>query len=800
MSTALPAYEKLGAFYLGRRVDPATQTTLQEDILLDAKDLTTHALCVGMTGSGKTGLCVGLLEEALIDGVPVIAIDPKGDLSNLLLTFPNLAPSDFRPFLDEGAALRKGLSLDELAKQTAATWRKGLAEWNQGPERIARLREAADMVVYTPGSESVRPLSVLKALSAPSPEAMADREALTERIAGTVSGLLALAGVDADPLTSREHILLTHVLQRAFAAGESMDLGRLVMAIAQPGFDRVGVLDLETFYPERERRALMLRLNGLLASPTFAAWLQGDPLDIDRMLRSESGKPKLTILSIAHLSESERMFFVTLLLSELVAWMRRQSGTGSLRALCYMDEVFGFLPPVQAPPSKQPMLTLLKQARAFGLGMVLATQNPVDVDYKALSNCGTWFLGRLQTARDKERVLDGLEGASSSAGHAFERDQVDKLLSGLGSRRFLMNNVHEDGPLLFQTRWALSYLRGPLTLPQLKLLAERDDAPLVRAEERSEPAGAAVETAPPTPPTALKVRFLASLPGVEPLQYAPALLAAADLHYVSAKRGVDDFSAVSVLSKPLSEDGADWAQGTVLDADALDLLEEPEGDASFVALPMAALREKALKKSEKDLRNHLYQTQMLSLDRCPSLKLTAEVGESRAVFAARVAQVAREARDLEVEKLRSKYGPQLERLQDRIRKAEAKVDKEEDQVQQQSLQTAVNVGTTLLGALFGRRSLGRASTAVRSAGRIAKEKGDVTRAKEAVTDLQQKLAELEAEFEQAVAELEASDLAAEHPIEAVEVRARKGDLQVHEPTLVWLPFRVQGGRRRPAFG
>ncbi len=240
-----------------------------------------------------------------------------------------------------------------------------------------------------------------------------------------------------------------------------------------PPFERVGVLDLESFYPAKDRQALAMTLNNLLASPGFAAWTEGEPLDVARLFHTAEGKPRLSILSIAHLDDRERMFFVTLLLGELVAWMRAQPGTQSLRALLYMDEVMGFLPPSAAPPSKAPMLTLLKQARAFGLGVVLATQNPVDLDYKALGNAGTWFLGRLQTERDQARVLDGLEGSDAARGGGFDRAEMGRLLAGLGKRVFLLHSVHEEKPILFGTRWALSYLRGPLTREEIARLQPR---------------------------------------------------------------------------------------------------------------------------------------------------------------------------------------------------------------------------------------------------------------------------------------------------------------------------------------
>ena len=466
-------FEKLGAFYLGRAFDPAVGKRTEELLLYDSKDLTTHALCVRMTGSGKTGLCLSLLEEAGIDGVPALAIDPKGDLGSLFLTFPGLKPSDFQPWINPEEAARKGMTPDEFARQTARTWSGGLADWGQDGSRIARFRESCELAIYTPGSRSGRPLRVLRSLAAPKEALQDDPDSLQDRIQGSVSGILSLLGIDADPIRSREHILLSNLIDHAWRQGRDYEIVRLIGDIQSPPFEKLGVMDLESFFPAKDRFELSMSLNNLLASPGFSAWVEGEPLDIGSLLYTKQGKPKLSILSISHLSDQERMFFVTLLLNEVVAWMRSQPGTSSLRALLYMDEVFGYFPPTANPPSKRPMLTLLKQARAHGLGVMLATQNPVDLDYKGLSNMGTWFLGRLQTERDKARVLDGLEGASAHTAEGFDRESMDRLLSGLDSRVFLLNNVHEDRPVLFHTRWAMSYLRGPLTRAQIRLLAEQ---------------------------------------------------------------------------------------------------------------------------------------------------------------------------------------------------------------------------------------------------------------------------------------------------------------------------------------
>jgi hypothetical protein len=573
-------YEKLGAFFLGRPVDPATGKDLDAPLLYDAKDLTTHAVILGMTGSGKTGLGIGLIEEALIDGVPVVAIDPKGDLGNLLLTFPNLAASDFRPWIDEGAALRAGETAEAFAATTAESWRRGLAEWGQAPERIAKLADSAERVLYTPGSTAGVPLSILRALDAPAPAVLEDGEALRERVQSSVSGLLGLIGAadkDADPIQGREHILLSNLVDRAWREGRNLDLASLIHQIQKPPIERVGVFELETFFPTADRAALAMRLNNLLASPGFAAWLEGEPLDITRMLRAADGRPRLSIISIAHLSDAERMFVVTLLLGQLVAWMRTQSGSQSLRAMLYMDEVFGFFPPTANPPSKLPMLTLLKQARAFGLGCVLSTQNPVDLDYKGLSNCGTWFLGRLQTERDKARVLDGLESVATSGRPGFDRATLDRTLSSLDKRVFLMNDVHEDAPVLMRTRWTLSYLAGPLSRAQIKQLARPVAAPgpsagaaPTPAPETSPTAGTSATAPSPRPvlPSEANERFLpmtGAVPAPDRMIYRPALVGVVSVHYTNAQAGIDTW-AKRVLWAPLESalDGSPWDAARVL--------------------------------------------------------------------------------------------------------------------------------------------------------------------------------------------------------------------------------------------
>ena len=805
-------FEKLGAFYLGKRFDPSTQSVTDDLILYDAKDLTTHAVCVGMTGSGKTGLCLSLLEEAAIDGVPTLAIDPKGDLGNLLLTFPELRPQDFEPWVDPAEAARKNMTPQEFAADRAALWTKGLAQWGQEPARIARFRDAVDLAIYTPGSTAGLPLSVIKSFAAP-PEAIRnDADMLRERITAAVSGLLALLGIDADPLQSREHVLLSNILQHAWSEGRNLDLAGLIQAIQSPPVTRIGVLELDAFYPPKDRFALAMQLNNLLASPGFAAWMQGEPLEVQRLLWTPEGKPRIAIISIAHLPDSERMFIVTQIMNEVLAWARSQAGTSSLRAILYMDEVFGYLPPTANPPSKMPLLTLLKQARAFGLGVVLATQNPVDLDYKGLSNTGTWFLGRLQTARDKDRVLDGLEGASAATGSTFNRAALDTMLAGLGSRVFLLHNVHEDGPVLFQTRWALSYLRGPLTRTQIQLLMQDKAAqvpgPIAPAgAAKAAKAAPAPEAARPVLPPDVPEAFWPSrvqLGDGETLVYRPALLGETKLHFANARAKVDLWRD-SAWMVALDDDAYPDPWEDAEPVEQVEVEPEPEAMAAFDALPKEASDPKSYARWQKTLVTHLYRTQTVSVLACKELKETSEPGESEGDFRARLGHAVREQRDEAKAKLEKKYAPKMARLQERIRKAEARVEVQKDQYDQQKLQTAASIGATVLGALFGRKTLSvgnarRASSTIGRASRTAKEKGDITRAQADVEAAVQALQDLEAEFQEALEA--AADNADTSLLEFTEtvIKPRKADILVDRLALVWLPWvRRKDGAVEPAY-
>ncbi len=798
----LPAseIEGLGTFYLG---------VLPEDegggpFLYDARDLTTHAVAVGMTGSGKTGLCLTLLEEAALDGVPAIAIDPKGDVGNLLLTFPGLAPADFRPWVDGTEAARLGISADELAARTATTWRNGLAASGQDGERIARLRAAVDLPIYTPGARHGLPLAVLRSFAAPPAAVRDDPDALADRVSSTVSGLLALIGEDADPLESREHILLSRILLDRWREGRDLDLAELIRAVQEPGFDTVGVMGLESFFPSAKRFELATRLNRVAAAPGFEAWREGDPLDAGTLLRTREGRPRISIVSIAHLPERERMFVVTLLLNELLSWVRSRPGSSSLQALLYIDEAVGFLPPSRIPPSKPPLLTLLKQARAFGLGVVLATQNPVDLDYKGLGNAGTWFLGRLQTERDKERVLDGLEGAA--AGPGLSRRELDRALSGLEKRAFLVHNVHEEGPTRIRTRWAMSYLRGPLSRDEIRHLMDgrRDADASVRESDAPPAADAAAapdgETEPgsdgeggarPVLPPDVPELFLVPEPRAgAPVAWEPWLLGRAELHYVRASLGVDRWEDAAWIA-PLGAGTArsPWREGRELPAPLPDLADEPPSEAGFVPAPPAALTASARRRWESGLKTALYRDRPLRLWRCAELDLVSEPGESEEAFRARAAVRAREARDAAVAELRETWGRKVEKLEDRIRRAEDRLDRERSQYERSRLDGVVSVGSTLLGALLGRRTGSRAATAARRVGRAAEQRDDVVRAERSLEELEAERAELEAGLAAALEEVRVAGGTAP-AIEPVALPPRKSEISVRG---VWLAWRARAG-------
>ncbi len=805
-------FEKLGVFYLGRKYDLGRKKELDDLILYDSKDLVTHAVCVGMTGSGKTGLCLTLLEEAAIDGIPALVIDPKGDIANLLLMFPNLKGEDFEPWVNTDDARKKGVPVKEFAAQQAETWKKGLADWGQDGARIQRLKDSADMVVYTPGSNAGIPVSILQSFDAPPENLRNDTELLRERINTTATSLLNLIDIEADPIQSKEHILLSTILNASWKAGKNVDLSSLITQIQHPPATRIGVLDLETFFPAKERFALSMQFNNLLASPSFEAWMEGVPLDIQSMLYTKEGKPRIAIFSIAHLGDTERMFFVSLMFNQMLGWMRQQSGTTSLRALLYMDEIFGYFPPVKNPPSKTPMLTMLKQARAFGIGLVLATQNPVDIDYKGLSNCGTWFIGRLQTERDKMRVLDGLEGAASSVGSTFSRQEMEQTIAGLGNRVFLMHNVHDETPVIFITRWVLCYLRGPLVRKQIEtLMAPRRlefsagavgkgaRANVVAHDEDGEHSDQRAVLPPEVAQFFVPIRSQTS--GAQ-LLYRPMLLACGQIYYSDAKSDIDLTKEINYLAE-ITDDAVavNWPDAEAVELCDTDLEKRPAAEACLYApLPREAAKPKSYDTWKKGFADFVYRNEKIAIFKSPTLKEISKPNETQQAFRLRLQQLAREERDQAAEQLRQKFAPKFTALDERIRKAMQAVEAKKESAKQGKISAFLSFAGTVLGAFIGRKAItattiGKASTAVKGAAKTMKDSQSVAGAEENVEALAKLKTTLEEDFQKALKGLESDFDPAKETFDEVVIRPKKTNITVRVLALAWLPcWKDQGGK------
>ena len=794
-------FEILGQFYLGKKYDLKKQASSDDLILYDSKDMVTHAVCVGMTGSGKTGLCLNVLEEAAMDSVPVIAIDPKGDLANLLLTFPDLAPGDFEPWINEDDARRKGVSASEFAAQQAELWKNGLAKWGQDGERIRKLRETAEFAIYTPGSSAGIQLSIMKSFTVPPPEIMEDGELLRERISTTVTSLLGLLGIEADPIRSREHILLSTIINTCWQNGKDLDLAALIQQIQQPPFNKIGVMDIESFYPGKERFELAMSINNLLASPGFSSWMEGEPLDINNLLYTSSGKPKISIISIAHLNDAERMFMVSLLLNQVLGWMRQQSGTTSLRAMLYMDEIFGYFPPVANPPSKQPLLTLLKQARAFGLGIMLATQNPVDLDYKGLGNTGTWFIGRLQTERDKERVIEGLEGAISSQGNSFDRQSIEDILTRLDNRVFLMNNVHADAPVVFETRWAMSYLRGPLTRNQIKQLTDPVRVQVankqlmeVRKVNKATALGTGARPLLPADVTQyfLPVRSNAPDDGCT-LVYTPMVVGATDIHFVDIKIAIDHSQEAAFIATITDNPvPVDWSEAAEINVAPNDLETDPNDAGQFADVPSIAGKAKSFDRWGKDLLDFIYRNRTIDLLYSEYHEIYSNADESERDFRLRLNQLVRESRDADVENLRQKYADDFARLDERLRHAQQTMEREAQEAQSAKMQGWLSIGSSLLGAFMGNKvvsstNLRRGASAISSMARASKQSGDVGRAEETVESINAQIEELNAQFQTETDVLKTQSDPNTERLETVSCKPKKKDINLKVVALAWTP-------------
>ncbi|MBN2147393.1 MAG: DUF87 domain-containing protein [Anaerolineales bacterium] len=829
-----------GKFYLGRIFDPQTGKVSDQPLLYDPADLTTHGVVVGMTGSGKTGLCIDLLEEAALLGIPALLIDPKGDITNALLHFPDLAPQDFQPWVNADLARREGKTIEQAAQETAALWKKGLAEWGIQPERLQALKNAAHFAVYTPGSDAGIPVSILASLKTPAIPWEGNREILREKISGTVTALLGLVGMqDIDPVRSREHILLSNIFENSWSQGKDLDLGELILQTQTPPFAKLGVFDVNAFYPEKERFELAMLLNNILAAPAFQTWIEGQPLDIPSLLYGPDGRPRHCVFYLAHLTDSERMFIVTLLYAAVETWMRSQTGTNALRAIIYFDEIYGYAPPISNPPSKSLMLRMLKQARAFGVGQVLVTQNPVDIDYKGLSNAGSWFIGKLQTEQDKTRLLDGLESAMAGG---LDRAAYDRMISALGKRVFLLHNVHAKGPQLFQTRWAMNYLAGPLTrtqIPELNQLvgaaisppapsapapaaaaqpplgqiqpvpvaaAEVDTRPVARPQP-SAPTPQTLETRPAIPSgiveyflpnnltftQAFKAAGRAYPPEAfsQGLVYRPVIIGQASVRFLNRKYNLDCEIQKTVLVKDPDRRGiVRWENYPSQPIPAQQLDESPDPQARFTPLEAPFTDGKALAAMDKDFLDWVYRTTQATVRANETIGVYAGPDVSPAEFRTMTAEAAREQRDAEIKKISATFDKQIATLQTKLGREERELAEDQSELSQRKMEEVGTHAENVLSLFSGRRSSRRLSTSLSKRRMTEQAKADVEESIDAIADLKRQLAALEKERAKALEEVNMrwGDSAIE--VREIPIAAMKKDILLDFFGVAWMPFHI----------
>jgi len=768
-------YEKAGLFYLGKDVDKTTQEPTQILTLLKSKNFTTHAAIIGMTGSGKTGLGIGLIEEAAIDNIPAIIIDPKGDMGNLLLTDSNFDAKSFEPWV-EAEASSKNENPYIYAQKIAKVWENGIKSWGQDRQRVKRF-ESVSKTIYTPGSLAGVPINIVSSLKVPAQEILNDSDMYASYLKSTVKSLLSLVGISSNAMDSKEYILLAQIISHAWLNSEDISIATMISAIIEPSFNAIGVLPLDSFYPKNERFKLATKFNSLLATPDFAMWLEGDSLDIQKLLYDENGKAKISIFSISHLNDEQRMFFVTLLLNQYLSWMRRQSGTTTLKALLYMDEIYGFFPPSKNPPSKEPMMLLLKQARAFGLGVVLSTQNPVDLDYKGLSNIGTWFIGRLQTSQDIQRVIDGL---GSKIGSSYSKQEIKSLLSNMKKRTFFLKSAHLDDIRLFSTRWVLSYLKGPLSKQDISKLMEYQ-------KSTKQPIG----DTKPNKKTKHKVYTPVdeSIPQyfepniTEETTYIPTLCAKGSVHFFNQKRSIDEelnYSYMLQLDDSIKH--IEWEESVEFENDFENYLSTAPKDVTFEPLPSIIAKDKSLKKAQREFKDYLYQTSRIVLYKCKEAKLESQPFEEKADFIVRLQDLLSEQKEIQIEKLQTRYKKKFDTLEDRLARAKQRVQKEEAD----STSSMLEAGISILGALFGSTTTTKVGRAISKSSRVLKEKGDISRAKQRVLDIEADIEELEYELEDKIDELNQKYDIDSVTIQEFSIKPKKSDIDVQECAIVWL--------------
>ncbi len=799
-----------GDFFLGKTYDLETGKMDDELVHYDPDDLTTHGVITGMTGSGKTGLGVIMLEEAALQGIPAIVVDPKGDLTNLLLHFPDLLPEDFKPWVDRDAARREGKSVEEAAEGAAKLWKNGLASYGIEKPQLEALRDAAEFAVYTPGSDAGLPVSILASFTAPEIPWEGNKEILRDKISSTVTAVLGLIGIkDVDPVRTKEHILLSNIFEHAWARGQDLDMATLITHVQSPPFDKLGVFSLDQFYPQDDRFKLAMLLNNFLAAPAFHTWLEGSPLDIGPMLFTPDGKPRHSVFYMAHLSDQERMFFVTLLYTAIETWMRTQKGSGSLRVMVYFDEVAGYLPPVSNPPSKSIILRMLKQARAFGVGLILATQNPVDLDYKALSNAGTWMVGKLQTDQDKARLLDGLEGASPG----IDRGDFDRMISMIDKRVFLLHNVHEKEPQVFHTRWAMNYLPGPLTRTQIPKLNALVDAKShgagrqqmkesVSSEDKGKPPLG--QTVPPVLQGPVTVQYFPVNIGPEAalqaanetlsvdtrqpqLVYQPILAGQARVAFLDRKYNVSHEALYTVRMEEYRKKGFVRWEGFITDPIKMNNLRQlPQQGAFFANMDQLGIESSSvINDLEKDFEEWIYRTQTMTLRINETLGVMAGPEVSDEEFRKMCEEAVEEKKNLEIEEVKDKYEKKLDSLEDKLKREILELEEDKQELSHRRMEEAGKGLENIIGVFAGRRR--SISTSLTKRRMTSKAKADVEESEQEIAEIEQDMKEMEEELADELEEVTErwEDAISEVTIEPVS--PYKKNIFIEMFGILWLP-------------
>jgi hypothetical protein len=817
--------DKDGFFYLGKEFSLENDKLLDQEYLYDASDLTTHGVVFGMTGSGKTGLCIGLLEEAINEDIPVIIVDPKGDVANLALVFPDQSPDDFKKWVSPAQAQREGKDLDTYAAEVAAKWKKGLNSWGINREQILPLQQKMDLRIFTPGSSAGMPVSIVQGFKAPEAELAQDEEAMLEKIRNTVSALLSLLGISADPLTSQPHILISNIIDHYWRLGRDLSLEELILNIQKPPFQRLGVFEVNQMIDEKERVELAFKINNIIAAPSFRFWKTGMPLSAGRLFEKKEGKVPVNIFYIAHLNDNERMFFLSLLLNDIVDWIRKQPGATDLKYLFYMDEIYGYLPPYpQNPPSKNPLMILMKQARAFGLGVVLVTQNPKDIDYKALTNTGTWFIGKLQAETDRERVMEGLRGILDASGDSLDTTEINDLLASLKKRVFLVKNVHESGVKLFNTRWAISYLAGPLTREQIKDLVLTENAVPQQVPMQQQgftpppvpPPGAGAAQVPPHVPSFAPPPIPTAGPSPPPvppsmptrsdlLPYAPQPDTPIEYLYESSadSRGKsyspylylqgeviydDNRLGVYVRKKyftsvPL-ETNIDWRESK-LEETEVEYSSEPDPGVMGYDTLKTKLNYSGLRRMQSLFKNYLYSQQVLQLLINQDLKLVSEADETEESFRTRCRDVVEKTIDKEIEKLKDTYERKIERLEDRIEREKLKVQRLKKEARSKRTEEFLSIGESVLGIVLGGKSIRGLATAARRRRSSSSASDRAKLGKTKLSQLEEDILELQEELEDKIADIEDKHYETADKVEPFDVRLEKEDIIIARQSILW---------------